>query len=647
MFVEPTKLEHGRRTSLLPPAPDELWAPNYLDDSALFAERGGKMVFDIECYPNYFLLVFKSLQSSKIVKFEFSPDEDIDYTKLSWVMSNFCVIGFNSNGYDIPLVCCVLRRYTIEELYQASFELINGTPPHVFKKERLLSTDGFDHIDLIEVCPLEGSLKAYAARVHCQRMQEMHLPVNAPVSKVDADKLFRYCVNDLDNTELLFNELKEQIELRETLGREYGQDLRSRSDAQMAEYVIANEVKKINGRYPKRPEIVSGSLFQYRIPNFIKYNNPVLCNALDVIRNTSFEINQMGSVDLPDAIKNLYLPIGYGVYRFGIGGLHSSEKCTKHLADDETVIRDVDVRSFYPAIILSLELFPKQMGKAFLKVYRALVKRRVDAKLAGVKAVAEGLKITVNGGFGKLMNMYSALYAPDLGIQVTITGQLSLLMLIEMVETAGGRVISANTDGIMIKSPVAIDGAIQDAIKEWQRLTTFETEETRYKAVYSRDVNSYIALKGNGKYKAKGSAYANPWDLNSGAASIFRFHKNPNRTICIEAVVAYLDQNRPLRETIEACKDFRKFVCVQTVRGGAHKNGTYLGKCVRWYYAVGTYGTINYVLSGNKVPSSDGAKPVMDLPSEFPKDIYYDWYVNEAESILYDIGAKSQPSLFS
>ncbi|WBF76844.1 hypothetical protein PSV3_00142 [Septimatrevirus PSV32] len=74
------------------------------------------------------------------------------------------------------------------------------------------------------------------------------------------------------------------------------------------------------------------------------------------------------------------------------------------------------------------------------------------------------------------------------------------------------------------------------------------------------------------------------------------------------------------------------------MRGGGEKNGRYLGKVVRWYYPKNEAGYIAYVSSGNKVGKTDGARPVMDLPTEFPDDINYDWYINEAVEMLYDCG---------
>ena len=80
---------------------------------------------------------------------------------------------------------------------------------------------------------------------------------------------------------------------------------------------------------------------------------------------------------------------------------------------------------------------------------------------------------------------------------------------------------------------------------------------------------------------------------------------------------------------------------------GAHKNGEYLGRVLRWYYAKGELGCIQTVAANNKVADSDGAKPVMDLPKEFPNDIDYDWYIRNTKGILEDIGYSPKPKQIS
>ena len=75
-----------------------------------------------------------------------------------------------------------------------------------------------------------------------------------------------------------------------------------------------------------------------------------------------------------------------------------------------------------------------------MNIYQSIVKRRLEAKAKGDTVTADSLKITVNGSFGKFGSKYSFLYSPDLLINTTLTGQLTLLMLIEMITLAGGTV---------------------------------------------------------------------------------------------------------------------------------------------------------------------------------------------------------------
>jgi hypothetical protein len=170
--------------------------------------------------------------------------------------------------------------------------------------------------------------------------------------------------------------------------------------------------------------------------------------------------------------------------------------------------------------------------------------------------------------------------------------------------------------------------ALFSTIAKWESITGFNTEETAYTAIYSRDINNYLAFKPSGSYKAKG-AYADA-----------ELSKTPTAQICVQAVVDYLQLDIPMETTIRSCTDTRMFVSVRSVTGGAVKGDTYLGKAVRWYYALGETGAIQYKKNGNKVAMTDGAKPLMLLPSTKPADIDYQWYIAKAESILSDLGVK-------
>ena len=592
-----------------------------------------RLVFDIECYPNYFLVAFRSLTSRKLVYFELSPLHDLDVSKLAWIVNSFCIVGFNSYGYDLPLIALALAGKDNRQLQHATEEIIlrNERAADVLRQYKVKALH-VNHIDLIEVAPLRASLKLYAGRLHAQRMQDLPFKPGTVLSPDQAAIVRWYCVNDLNSTDLLYRELEEQVRLRETLGMQYGIDLRSRSDAQIAEAVISHEVAKLNGMRSRRVEIPPGTVFAYTVPPFIRYASDTLNWTLGMVRQARFVIAENGEVGLPPELKDLAIPIGGCVYRMGIGGLHSSETRVAHFADENTALLDFDVTSYYPAIILNQGLYPDALGTAFLKVYRQIVDRRIHAKRVNDKVSADSLKITINGTFGKFGSPYSILYSPCNGvIQITLTGQLALLMLIERFELSGIPVVSANTDGVIVKCPTARVTEAQAIVAIWARDTGFDTEETRYRAVFSRDVNNYIAVKEDGSTKVKG-AYA-----ELGSRGNTRLSKNPTGLICTDAVLAFLTTGKPVGQTIRECRDIRRFVVVRSVTGGAVKDGTHLGKSIRWYYAIGEQGEIIYAKNGNMVPRSTGGKPCMLLPDVFPEDVDFTWYEAEATKMLWEL----------
>ena len=691
---------------------------NVMSDHELYDAylRQERFVFDVESYWNYFIAGFASIDTGRVWYAEFRKDEVIDIQRLKWVIDNILTVGFNSIGYDLPILALALAGHTTEQLKAATNEIIvNQVQPSFLLRQKKVKKLRCNHIDLIEVAPLQASLKMYGGRIGCQKMQDLPFQTELYLSDEQIAITRLYNLNDLANTAGLYKALTEQIKLRETLSEEYGVDVRSKSDAQIAEAVIAAEITGLNnGVRPQRPEIAVGTWYRYNVPHFMRFYSPTMQWTLELVRNALFIVDESGAVGMPRELADLEINIANGVYRMGIGGLHSSEKSTAHVADENYVLEDTDVTSYYPFIILNLGLFPQHLGQNFLRVYRSIVERRLTAKsrakelkklvketndilqkagyeaeLKVVSTAQDSLKITINGSFGKLGSKYSVLYSPDLLIQVTVTGQLCLLMLIERFEMSGITVVSANTDGIVTKCPRHLLGLRDAIVKQWEQETQFETESVRYRGLYSRDVNNYIAIKEDGEAKTKG-VFVMP------EKGKFNLQKNPQNQICAESVVQFLSKGIPIEKTIRECTDIRKFVTVRNVKGGAVKvydtlplpgHGTkedlvrmagfyefvegywiqqgesdrssrnlddayesakkiltrwseneYLGKSIRWYYGKDITGEIVYAGSGNKVPRSEGAKPCMELPAELPNDIDYDWYINEANEMLKQVG---------
>jgi DNA polymerase elongation subunit (family B) len=591
-----------------------------------------KAVLDIECYTNYFLIVIKSMANDKVVTFERSDWADFDVDQLNSVLRKYTIITFNGNRYDLLLLKGAIAGLDAAKLKVISDEIIvnNARSWDTESKHNLPQCKYIDHIDLIDVAPGKASLKIYGGRLHSKRMQDLPIEPGAIIKQAERELLTNYCINDLDTTIDLFNRLNSQIDLREKMGKELGMDLRSKSDAQIAESVIKKQIEDIKGTKIYRPELPDSYSFNYVPPKFIKFKHPELVAALEVFESEAFTLNEKGDVAEPEKVGKLKVKINQTVYQLGIGGIHSCEKKVNYIAGNDYILVDRDVTSYYPNIILNQRLYPKHIGTEFLTAYRSIVEKRILAKRTGDKVTDASLKIVINSSFGKFGNRWSALYSPNLLIQTTVTGQLALLMLIEALEEADISVVSANTDGIVIYCHKRNQAALLLIIAAWEEITGFNTEETAYTALYSRDINNYVAFKPSGSYKAKG-AYADA-DLS----------KTPTAQICVQAVVDHLQLDVPIETTIRSCQDTRMFVSVRSVTGGAVKGDTYLGKAVRWYYAKDEIGSINYKKNGNKVAMTDGAKPLMLLPVKPPDDIDRQWYIDKANLILADLGVKQK-----
>jgi len=582
-------------------------------------------ILDIECYVNYFLVSFKSLKTGEYKEFEMYIGKSLDIGAIKKLMLKYTTITFNGASYDNIMLTAALKNWDNKKLKDLSDEIITGGKASwsVVKDHKLFVNKKWDYIDLIQVAPGAASLKIYGGRIHSLKLQDLPIEPSASISPSQRDELRLYCRNDLITTKELYSKLLPQIKLREQLTEKYDLDLRSKSDAQIAESIIKQYLENYGVSVAKRTTEVEP--FKYKLPEWVHFESVAFNEMLDKVIACTFKVNDKGSVVMPKELSKA-IEFKGAKYKFGIGGLHSQEKAQVIKPRSYQMFGEFDVASMYPSIIIEQGLFPEHLTKNFLTVYSNIKDERLKAKREGDHVVNAAYKILLNGSYGKFGSKYSFLYSPELLIQTTITGQLSLLMLIEKMSKAGGKVVSANTDGVNVLYNKVNYNNIHSVQFEWEMLTGYELEYTPYKSTFNRDVNNYIAIKENG-IKGKG-AFSEP-----------NLMKNPTNEICILAVKSFLLDRSPLDQTINSCKDITKFINVRTVKGGALWRDHYLGKAIRWYYSKDG-DLITYKKNGNKVPKSDGAKPIMDLCTAIPTDLNYQWYIDEANKMLKDLGVE-------
>ena len=309
-----------------------------------------------------------------------------------------------------------------------------------------------------------------------------------------------------------------------------------------------------------------------------------------------------------------------------------------------------------------------------------------------LKSSADAKKLNCNGTFGKLGSPYCAFYSPDLMLAVTMTGQLNLMSLIYDIEFHPEiKVLSANTDGIMVQYPARLRDRLMRVIHANAARTGYEYEETPYKTVALANVNNYVTIT-----DARVPVIVGPDGVVDGKSvgvkakrkGLFAetsLMKNPTMEVCSNLAVDYLRDGIHPREAILRYQDIRDYVAIRGVRGGGvqyesvdlvddwqlvkdvgtkdnewrrphwedgrvvkrksrpkpveiGRNGVPFGRVARWYMSTANVGPISYAGSGNKVPKTDGARICMTLPSSLPLDLDVKWYVDEALAILADLG---------
>lgn len=590
------------------------------------------MSFDIETYRNYFLAMFYNPITD--TAYYFDTREGFDKTKLDWCLRNWQTYGFNSISFDIPVCVAYFKNDEADckFAHEVGSEIISSEQGFAFYnvlKAYGLKYGWFDdyaknHFDIRGASFGKYSLKYYAAVLGLRELQDLPYEPSSVLSDADKQEVKRYCAKDCYATYRLHEAVKGPLDIRQEFGMRYGLDLRSLQDAKVAEQLLVQSYVLSKKRKPEKPDLPSAFKIKYNVPSYIKFKTLPLQQLASELDGMEFNIVD-GRVRL-GAMEGRVINIHGYSYKMGIGGLHSQESRVTYKASDDLMLIDCDVGSYYPSLILRNGSFPPALGKQFLDAYGSFVRMRLEAKKSGNKLMADGFKIPLNATFGKLGEQYGYLYAPELLIGVTLTGQLGLLMLIESLVEAKFEVISANTDGVVSKVPAIRLEDYRSVLSQWEKVTDFVLEETHYSAIYSRDVNSYVAFYADGSgHKAKG-AYSK-YGLSSLQAKV------PDCQIVKDAVIKYLEDGTSVDTTIRECSDVLQFTRTKNVKSGAYFKGDRIGKVARFYYSNDSdTGLVNRV--GNRVPEAWNTKPMMDLTDDIPNDLSYTTYIKRARQII-------------
>lgn len=339
-----------------------------------------------------------------------------------------------------------------------------------------------------------SSLKWIQFTMDYENVEDMPIHHSESVrTQEDLDTIVSYCINDVSSTKRILHKSKKQINLRKELTHKYGINLYNASEPKISKELFLLFLsektgipkKEIKYSRTRRQEIVIKDI----ILPYIRFNHPTLKAVHEKFKKTIVDPEQTKGA-LSETI------VYHGVKtKFGLGGIHGARESGLYEAGNGMIIMTSDVKSYYPNLAIRNGWAPAHLPKEkFCEQYEWFYDERIKIPKSDPRNYV--YKIVLNSTYGLSNDRHSFLYDPQLTMQITINGQLSLLMLYEMImdRIPGAIPLMQNTDGLETMIPKDQKENYLQVCKEWEEMTQLILEHDEYQKLVLADVNSYIAV---------------------------------------------------------------------------------------------------------------------------------------------------------
>lgn len=598
-------------------------------------------VFDLETYPNVFTAAFEHVDAPIKLMFEISEWRNDSKELVEFVRGVDNLIGFNSIGFDYPILHMLLRMGTSDAgtLYNKAQAIITGQDGDAKWAHQVNPSDRVvKQIDLFKVHHFDNkaratSLKSLEFNMRLDSIQDLPFKVGTVLNREQTEVLKQYNQHDVHATKKFYHASKDMLHFREEMMQKYpGRDWMNFNDTKIGKDYFIMKLEEAGipcyefgpkGRTPRQTKRPVIHLKDAILP-WISFEQPEFTRVLNWLKSQSITETKGVFNDLVARINNFD-------FVFGLGGIHGSVESEVIESDDDGVVIDLDVSSYYPNLAIANRFFPAHLGQEFCDIYKYLY----DQRKGYAKGTAENamLKLALNGVYGDSNNQFSVFYDPLYTMTITLNGQLLLCVLAEgLMAIPGLKLIQVNTDGLTVKVPREQKPLVELARMAWEQRTGLELEEAIYKRMFIRDVNNYIAEYENGKVKRKG---AYEWDVG--------WHQNAGGLVIPKVVEKVLVEDAPIRETLANWPDMMDFMLRTKVpRSGFLQWGDdQVQNVSRYYVAQGGKKLTKWLPPLAKKPndwrsfsieSGWGVQVCNDIAdAKLPVDI--DYYVQEVEKL--------------
>ena len=535
-------------------------------------------LYDIEVFPNCFHCLVSDSESHKKYKFEISNrknqlEELIDFFYFKRVEHIMC--GYNNHHYDdIVINYMIFFRNTMKRfdylkicnsLYYLSKAIIESEKTENIDKIKQYKYANyfysFDLMTMLYSAAKQKSLKEVEILLGMDNVQEFEAGFDQRLLDSEIDDMIKYNENDVDATELLLNTVKDEVDLRLEVEKEWGFDALSMSNIRIGEEIL---LRKSNLKGVALEEAKSKIRRVAKIENkdiilpFIQYSNPKLKEVLlDVKNATCYPCKS----DKKQKNYEKKFVLSNTCYSIGEGGIHTINEPRIFKPTADQYIGHSDVTSMYPSLAIIYKWLPVHLGKDFWNVYESLYKERVIAKRNHDELKAKAFKFALNSPIGKMQNESSWAYDPLNAYKIRMNGQLILLMLVDRLLSINCKIVQVNTDGVVYIADKANRELINQFVHEVENITKLHFDSDDYESFYQYDVNNYFGIR-------KGySQSGDPSLIEKKGKFITEIGLNNSMTpvVISKAVINYFLTKEPIDKFVKEDKNIRDFLMSQSV----------------------------------------------------------------------------------
>ncbi len=534
--------------------------------------------YDIEVYPNLFVLCWKWAGSNSVQKMiNPSPEECERLLKLN-------LIGYNCRRYDNHILYARILGRTIEQLFDLSQRIIVHRDHQAMFREAY----GLSYVDVYDMASAENKMSQKAWQIKLGLFhKELNLPWDKPVPDDKIMMVVDYCANDVTTLEEVFNHLKGDFSARQILAALSGLAVNDTTQRHAARIIFGND---------PRPQ-------QHFIYTDLSKEFP----------GYTYVPTRMPKSDYRGKDPS------EGGFVFDQPGMYED-------------VWELDIASMHPTSIEQLNLFGKYTPRfSALKQARLAIKHKdyesagemLDGKLkpflgdpADAKALSDALKTAINIVYGLTSARFDNPFKDYRNVDniVAKRGALFMIELLTVCEEKGLKVVHIKTDSIKIA------GATSEDIEEIKMFGekygyVFEHEATYEKfclvnaAVWIAKVGWHENSTKIGKWVAKGAQFAHPYVFKTLFSHEELVFDDYCETKQVTGEGMYLDfrEHDPDDEELVFVGRSGRFVPVPDGQGGGFLYRLKDGK----YYAV--TGTKDYKWIDSEVAKARGDELVVDM----------------------------------